>query len=326
MWVPLPPPFAGPEIASRALVEACRQHLDIVVESATVRSANATKGRFDLEGVIAFAGAFRRFVRALRGVDVVYLVVANNVVGGARDAVLIATARAAGKRVVLHFRGGRYDELRSPAWRLATRSIVQSERLRAQAPGHVTVIANGLDEREHPAKSRYEREAPAILFVGHIARSKGFHDLVAACHGATLHVAGEILDEDLRPLLARPGVTYHGVVTGEAKRALFLAADLFVLPSYGEGFSVAMLEAMFHGLAIITTKVGAAPDVIGRDNGILVDAGDREQLATAIATLLSDHDRRIALGRNNAREARQRYALETIARQLATVIEEAASP
>ncbi|MFT3697382.1 MAG: glycosyltransferase family 4 protein [Kofleriaceae bacterium] len=326
MWVPLPPPFAGPEIASRALVEACRPLLDVVVESATVRTSNATKGRFDLDGIIAFGRAYRRFLRALRGVEVVYLVVAGNVVGGLRDAVLIATARAAGKRIVLHFRGGRYDELASPAWRFATRSIVQSERLRAQVPRRTDVIPNGLDECEHPAKARYSREHPALLFVGHVAKSKGFHDLVDAARGAELHVAGEILDDDLRSLLASPGVTYHGVVTGEAKRALFDRCDVFVLPSYGEGFSLAMLEAMFHGLAVITTNVGAAPDVIASSNGILVEPGDRGALADAIAALRDDPDRRIAIGRHNAREARERYRLEDVARRLCSVIEEAARP
>ena len=77
---------------------------------------------------------------------------------------------------------------------------------------------------------------------------------------------------------------------------------------------------------MITTRVGAAPDVIARANGILVDPGDRDALGDAIAALREDADRRIAIGRHNAREARLHYRLEDVARQLSAVIEEAARP
>ena len=116
---------------------------EISVESATLRATNAAKGRFDLAGITAFARAYRRFIAALREVDTVYMVAAANRVGSARDALLIASARALGKRVVLHLRGGRYADLYSEsgaverallrrAWGAVDHAIVQTPRLRGQ--------------------------------------------------------------------------------------------------------------------------------------------------------------------------------------------------
>jgi len=70
-------------------------------------------------GVVACVKAYRRFTRGAAGTSVVYFAIAANPVASVRDAVLAATARAMGKRLVIHLRGGRYDEFyRSSNWML----------------------------------------------------------------------------------------------------------------------------------------------------------------------------------------------------------------
>jgi glycosyltransferase involved in cell wall biosynthesis len=339
MWVPLPPPFAGPEVASQLLSTALRTYLaDVVVENATVRTDNLSKGTFDLQGVLAAASAQARFARAARRADIVYMVAAANEVGSMRDAALIATARAMRKRVVLHLRGGRYDEFYREAhpalqlvlrraWGAASLAIVQSPRLAnmlAEAAPHVpiAVLPNGLP----PVTPKQTYGAGLrVLFVGHLIPEKGFYDLVAAVRmvdGATLVCAGE-LPRGLK--VDDPKVEHVGMVTGEAKAELFRSADLFVLPSRSEGFSLAMLEAMAYGLPVIATRVGAAPDVIREHNGILVEAKDIWALAEAIEKL-RDPALREAMGRRNARDARELYDLDTVASRLAALIEKSLRP
>jgi glycosyltransferase involved in cell wall biosynthesis len=115
------------------------------------------------------------------------------------------------------------------------------------------------------------------------------------------------------------------VVSGAAKRALFDAADVFVLPSYSEGFSLAILEAMFHGLPVITSRAGGSPDVVrDGDNGLVVEPGDVDGLGRAIERLLGDPTLRERIGRRNAREARERYDLGVVARRLAGILDDAA--
>ena len=73
------------------------------------------------------------------------------------------------------------------------------------------------------------------------------------------------------------------MLSGKDKHDAFCSADIFVLPSFTEGFSVAVLEAVAHGLPVITTRVGALPEVIAeKENGMFVSAGNQEELERAI--------------------------------------------
>jgi glycosyltransferase involved in cell wall biosynthesis len=82
------------------------------------------------------------------------------------------------------------------------------------------------------------------------------------------------------------------------------ALDIFVMSSYAENFSIALLEAMRAGLPIVATNVGGNPEAIeGGAEGILVPAADRNALATGIITLANDHQLREQI----ALKARERF-------------------
>jgi glycosyltransferase involved in cell wall biosynthesis len=85
--------------------------------------------------------------------------------------------------------------------------------------------------------------------------------------------------------------------------AFMRTLDVFVLPSFAEGTSKSVIEAMAHGLPIITTSVGGSPDLLTADAGILVPPGDSAALAAAMQRLASDPSLRISMGQ----AARERY-------------------
>jgi len=85
--------------------------------------------------------------------------------------------------------------------------------------------------------------------------------------------------------------------------AFMRTLDVFVLPSFAEGTSKSVIEAMAHGLPIITTTVGGLPDLLTPDAGILVPPGDTAALAGAMQRLASDPALRERMGR----AARERY-------------------
>ena len=85
--------------------------------------------------------------------------------------------------------------------------------------------------------------------------------------------------------------------------AFMRTLDVFVLPSFAEGTSKSVIEAMAHGLPIITTNVGGLPDLLTPDAGILVPPGDSRALAEAMQRLAFDSDLRARMGR----AARERY-------------------
>lgn len=94
--------------------------------------------------------------------------------------------------------------------------------------------------------------------------------------------------------------SYEGTV---GCSAFMRTLDVFVLPSFAEGTSKSVIEAMAHGLPIITTNVGGLPDLLTPAAGILIPPGDSSALADAMQCLAADP----ALRKRMGQAARERY-------------------
>ena len=91
------------------------------------------------------------------------------------------------------------------------------------------------------------------------------------------------------------------------------AADIFVFPTESEAFGISLVEAMSCGLPAISTRIGGIKDIISDgQNGILVDAGDGQQLGRALGLLLEDRAFADAIGRRARETAVSRYASESV--------------
>jgi glycosyltransferase involved in cell wall biosynthesis len=100
---------------------------------------------------------------------------------------------------------------------------------------------------------------------------------------------------------------------------LYAEAEVAVVPSLYEGFSLPAVEAMSCGVALLTTRGGALPDVVGEDGeaGLLVDSGDPAALRAALARLLDDELLRHRLAAGGRRRALERFSWEATARATA---------
>lgn len=97
---------------------------------------------------------------------------------------------------------------------------------------------------------------------------------------------------------------FSGVYTLSEEKAAFMRdLDVFVLPSLTEGTPNGIIEAMAHGLPIISTTVGGVPDIVTDEAGILVPPGDVEALAQAMGRLAEDRGLRERMGH----AAREQY-------------------
>lgn len=83
-------------------------------------------------------------------------------------------------------------------------------------------------------------------------------------------------------------VTLEGEIAAEGLEAAYRMADLFVLPSRHEGYGMAFAEAMAHGLPIIACAIGAVPQTVPPDAGLLVAPDDAEALAAALRRAIAD--------------------------------------
>ncbi len=154
-----------------------------------------------------------------------------------------------------------------------------------------------------------------LVFLGRIDASKGLPELLEALASERLvgldwqaRVAGLGAIETFQRRAAALGladrVRISDWVPEHEARRLLAEADVFVLPSHHEGLSMAMLEALAFGLAVIATPVGATEEaVVDGVSGLLVPPGDVAALAEALARVISDRRLRERL----QREARRRF-------------------
>lgn len=186
------------------------------------------------------------------------------------------------------------------------------------------------DAARDPAGTRAARQrlglsgGPVVLYVGRLHPQKGVDDLLRSVPPLALRhpelallVLGDGPQEAaLSALAAELGLGDRVRFLGFQDPAPYLqAADVFVLPTWAEGVSNALLEAMGAGLACVATRVSGNTEVIQEgETGLLVEPGQPSALAAAVARLLEDADTRTAIGRN----ARQRVdALHSVRRMVA---------
>ncbi len=157
-----------------------------------------------------------------------------------------------------------------------------------------------------------------ILFMGTVEMRKNVSGLLQAygrllardADAPRLIIAGRAVaetDELLEgigspPLAGR--VDYLGYVPPERRETLFKGAQLFVLPSFEEGFGLPALEAMAAGVPVVASNRGSLPEVIG-DAGLLIDPDNPESLTDAMARLVTDSTLRAACARRGLDRARQ---------------------
>lgn len=175
-------------------------------------------------------------------------------------------------------------------------------------------------------------EATVVLFLGRLHPWKGadrLSDAFLKVHPrypeAVLVVAGPDewgLGASLRNLLAEGdegrAVVFPGVVTGRQKAVLLALANLFCLPSMGEGFSIAVLETMAHGAPVMLSPECGFPSVDRVGAGVTV-ARDVASMADGLDRLLGDPEGLRKMGIAARREVVERYSWDRITDQLLEV-------
>ena len=145
------------------------------------------------------------------------------------------------------------------------------------------------------------------------------------CRGAKLLIVGSGPE--------RERLVCHASTLGISRASVFIPAvsdaafwmraiDIFVLPSYSEAFSNALLEAMACGCAVIGSRIGGTPELIGDgERGLLFTSGDAAGLAAQILKLAGDPALRCELAKRAARFAAANLSMEIAASRMAAIYE-----
>lgn len=167
------------------------------------------------------------------------------------------------------------------------------------APARVSTVEPGVD-RPQPV-ARPANAVPRLLCVATLVPRKGHAVLIEAlARLADLpwqceFIGGErdrACAEAVRAAIAAHGlgarITLRGAVAPPDLQAAYGRADVFVLPSWYEGYGMAVTEALSHGLPVVTTTGGALATTLPADAGLAVPPGDPAALAGALRRVLSD--------------------------------------
>lgn len=223
----------------------------------------------------------------------------------------------------------------------------QSRQLGIQRPnaGGITLY-NGVDtgvffpDSEIGKTVRNELSIPAgvpvVGIVARIVQEKGFREFLAMARaigdGAIYLIVGDSLDSDrdrygdaFRSEVADSGLSplFRFVGETETVERYLCAMNVFVLPSYREGFPVSILEAMSAELPVVATNIrGCRESVVDGQTGLLVAVGNGEELARAVGLLIDDTERAIAMGRAGRQRVVERYSRNVVQARLLAYFEE----
>lgn len=376
---PVPPPFAGPEVATEILLKNLpRKYINYIHLKSNLKNDNWKKGKFDIEGLYKFCLiAFKLIIKLFdENISVVYLLLSSSKVGFLRDSIYILLSLLFGKKIVLHYRGGNFDFFYKKCGAVFRKYIeyildksdviiVQAEILRKMfiniTKTQLKVLYNGLDVNETLDIKQFNLNKTVILFVGHIAFSKGFFDLINVYkriyvkHNLEMIFAGtlryegkksktqrnflngDVLDyydknsfkitneiKDFILNYEKYNARYLGIISGKEKKKAFGYADILILPSYTEGFSVTVLEALSCGLPVLVSGVGALPEIVEENkNGWIVEPGNESSIEKKIEIAVKNKHRFNEISRNNLKYFKENFDIRKISADFEKILYEA---
>jgi glycosyltransferase involved in cell wall biosynthesis len=186
------------------------------------------------------------------------------------------------------------------------------ETIRASHPYKAISLAPyGVDlEFWTPCTRNEGSEVLRFIYAGQISLRKGIPSLLqawekAALRSAELLLVGSWYLSDSKKASLPRYVTHVSALSSEALRNHYRRADVFVFPSFFEGFGLVLLEAMACGLPAIASTATAGADVLTEASGRLLPVGDLDGLVDALRWFDQNRGRLPAMGRAARKRAEE---------------------
>jgi glycosyltransferase involved in cell wall biosynthesis len=253
---------------------------------------------------------------------------------------------------IIHFHFGRIPEIaKNNGWewkmikrvaKIATHIVVIDQSsynmLIQQGITNVDYIPNPLSpsiERFANQYSQLTRSENTVLFVGHVVKTKGVFELIEACGtipNIRVKFVGLCREETKAELIVlankfpkKDWIEFTGNLPSEDVVKEMCKCTIFALPTYTEGFPNVILESMASGCAIVSTKVGAIPEMLdinnGNSYGICISPQNIEELRTAILHMLNNPELAKSCGENAQVRVKEMYSMPTVWHKMCEVWE-----
>ena len=260
----------------------------------------------------------------------------------------VNAAKRWGKKVILHVHGAEYMKFYNKSnnkkkicsiLNSADKVIALSDEWKNKFDktfglNNCIVLENGIDtERLKPAISDYKDHPHTFVALGRLGQRKGTYDLINAINlvrseipDILCYLAGDGEIEKCEELVKDNKLEHNILIIGWAdfkrKLELLKKSSVLVLPSYNEGLPMAILEGMACGKAIISTMVGAIPEVVKEENGILIEPGDIKALADALLKYCKDENSIKSAGIANRNLIDQKFSMDVMHQKLSAIYSE----
>lgn len=293
---------------------------------------------------LPFLFGFNKFLK--KGKYNVIHLVSSASISLIRDIICLKIANARGMNTIIHFRFGRIPDLyKKRNWeqrllhiaiKLANKAIVIDQSsfntLKNYGYKNIYFLPNPLTPKVVDiiaSNLNIKKEDRKLVFAGQVLRTKGIFELVEACKtikNIKLKIIGFASEEIRTDLYSAAGsendewLDICGELSFEDTIKEMLSAGIFVLPTYTEGFPNVIIETMACACPIVTTNVGAIPEMLdiknGSKHGLCVEPKNINGLYDAIQKMLNDREYALDCGRNAQKRVNELYSMSIIWRQL----------
>ena len=268
-----------------------------------------------------------------------------------RDYIILRILKRKHKsKTCIHYHFGRIPELakqRNWEWKLLKKvsmladQVIVMDQLSCQTLlshgiENVTLLPNPLSDRvlDMIGSVKATREERVALFAGHCIPTKGVFELVEACKGIPnikLRLVGAISSEMQQKLVEVAGENSDWLeIKGQLSHAQTIyemkSCDIFVLPTYTEGFPNVIIESMACGCPIVASAVGAIPEMLEAEDdkhyGQLIQPKNSEQIRVAIERYLNDQKFKVECANNAQSRVKERYNIQSVGLELVNIWEQ----
>lgn len=329
---PLPPPVHGSSMVSQWIKDSKLLNeefdMDFVNLSTSRKIEEIQKGGLwlNMKKAVRFALAFLHafWLLCTRRYDLCYLAITCHGKPFLKDFPFVMLCKFFRKKIIIHQhnKGMSKDVDKWPyRWALPlayrdSKVMLLSKHLyedvaKVVKKEQVLICPNGIPYAPI-CKSSREGCTPHILFLSNLIESKGVFILLEACRilrDKGLDFICDFVGKDSKDISANQfqdiiksmelcdNVIYHGPKYGEEKETYWQQSKLFLHPTFDDCFPLVLLEAMQHGIPIVTTNEGGIPDiVIDGETGYICERKNTQQLADKIELLLNSPTLRKEMG------------------------------
>ncbi len=223
---------------------------------------------------------------------------------------------------------GAYHERRRAEWEIADRVVVNSEwsRKALLAQGipaeRMSVVPLCYEPTVAPPNQLEPSDELRVLWLGQVNLRKGIPYLLKAAEklkrsNVKFTIVGPIQIDPARVAACPSNVEFTGAVKRSEVGRYYEEADVFVLPTISDGFALTQLEAMAHGLPVITTPNCGDVVTDGKD-GFIIPARSSGTLVARLLELGADRERRLTM-REEALRTAKRFTLNQLASDLLSI-------